>query len=175
MNDKFLRSLELVSINGVQLEVGDIVLYRGKGFLSKCVQFFTKSEYSHAAMVVSNDLVIESNWYKISNVKKIKYNKDIVEIYRYKYGLNKNQKYSLLEESYSFLNKWYDYGQIYGYVLEFFYGIKVNPFNSPQFFICSELVDRAYLKIGIDLVEVRVDGDVTPSNLASSSELVRIL
>lgn len=151
------------------LQIGDIILYRGKGILSKLVCFFTKSKYSHVSMMISNRHIIEANWNKKSNISNFKFNPKRMEVYRFKDGLSAEQQISIVQDSYDFLNKYYDYGQIFGYILEFFTGKrKKNPFNSSSKLICSELVDRAYLKINIDLVEYRADGNVTPEDIAYS-------
>lgn len=169
------KSIEKHKINYVELEIGDIVLYKGNGFFSKLVRFFTKSEYSHVSMMLSDKLSIEANWYKKSNVVPIKYDKDTMEFYRVKGGLTDKQKLVLLQHSYNFLNKVYDYPQIFGYVIRFFDKSKINLFNSTKRLICSELIDRAYLKLGIDLSSENYIGDVTPKDIANSDKLTRIL
>ena len=79
-------------------------------------------------------------------------------------------------EQLNMLNKYYDYAQLLGYVLERFIGKQYNnPLNFDNFIICSELIDKSYQKLGIDLVEYRSYGNVTPDDLAKSKHLERIL
>jgi uncharacterized protein YycO len=164
-----------IIVEGVELEVGDIVLYKGKGLFSRLVSFFTRSKYSHVAMMISDTLLIEANWYKKSNTVPFSYVPENMEIYRLKESLSTDQKLTLLEHCYGFLNKTYDYPQIFGYVLNFFNKNHINVFNSPKKLICSELIDRAYLKIGVDLSSEHFIGDVRPVDLANSDKLIRVL
>jgi hypothetical protein len=158
------------------LEIGDIVLYKaGDDFFSKCVRFFTKSNYVHVSMLVSNDLVIEANWNKKSNIVPFRYNQKKMEIYRVIGGLTTEQKFVLLKSSYLFLNKKYDYPQIFGYIVKYFFKSKSNIFNSPNKIICSELIDRSYLKAGIDLLSENLDGDISPDEIIKSNKLCRVL
>lgn len=160
----------------VDLQPGDIILFKGKGIVSSLVKFFTKSKYSHAAMVLTDNMIIEANWYKNVNIVEFKYDSNTMEIYRLKGGLNANQQLILLQSSYDMLNKYYDYAQLLGYVLERFIGKQYNnPLNFDNFIICSELIDKSYHKLGIDLVEYRSYGNVTPDDLAKSKHLERIL
>ncbi len=163
-------------VEGTELEVGDVILYKGgEGILSRAVQFFTKSKYSHVAMMISDTLLIEANWYKKSNTITFQYDKGKMEIYRVNGGLSVEQKLTLLEHCYGFLNKKYDYPQILGYILRFFNKNKINTFNSSNKLICSELIDRAYLKVGVDLSNEHYVGDVTPEDIVKSEKLKRIL
>ena len=169
-------SIKNISATGLDLQVGDIVLYKnGSGILSKMVQFFTRSKYNHVAMMISDTLVIEANWYKRSSATSFIYDKEKMEIYRYNGGLTGDQKLMLLQHSYEFLNKIYDYPQILGYVVAFLRNSNVGFFNSQNKLICSELIDRAYLKIGIDLSSKKYIGDVTPKDIADSGCLEKIM
>lgn len=159
----------------MELQIGDIVLVKGTGFLSRCVRFFTNSQYSHVAMLVTEKHIIEANWYKKANIVEFKYNPKTMEIYRLKGGLDENQKKILLLHAYDMLNSYYDYFQIFGYVIGSLIGKQyINPFNSSALVICSELIDRAYLSIGIDLVPEKAEGDVVPKDISKSFCLERI-
>jgi Orthopoxvirus protein of unknown function (DUF830). len=152
----------------MEFQVGDIVLYKGNGIVSKLVKFFTKSEYTHVSMLISSNHIIEANWYKKSNIVRFEYDENTIEVYRIKGGLDYTKQIAIIQHSYDFLNKKYDYKQIFWYIYEYFFGKKnKNIFNSNQRLICSELVDKAYLSIGIDLVDFRKDGNVTPADIAN--------
>lgn len=157
----------------MELQVGDIILYKGNGFLSKAVKFFTKSEYSHVSMVISDTHLIEANWYKKSNIIEFKYDETEMEIYRVK-DLTIEQQIVILQRVYKYIDKYYDYAQIIGHLIESF-GLSISHhLNSDKKLICSELIDRAYADINIDLVESRKTGDVTPNDIAKSELLNRI-
>ena len=151
------------------VQIGDIVLYKGKNIFSRLISFFTRSKYTHVSMIISEKYIIEANWYKKSSIVEFKFDPKKMEIYRLENGLNCQQQISIVQHSYDFLNKYYDYGQLIGYIIEFFKGkTKHNPFNSNTRLICSELVDKAYLTINIDLVDYREEGNVTPADIANS-------
>lgn len=159
----------------MELQPGDIILFKGKGFISKMVQFFTKSNYTHAAMMISDKQMIEANWYKKVNIVDFIYDVDIMEVYRYKEKLDINQTIQIVQNSYTMLDKYYDYSQVISYVFEFFLGKHFNnPFNLGNFIICSELIDKSYKFANIDLVPSRMDGNVTPGDLSKSLEIIKI-
>lgn len=157
----------------MELQVGDIILYKGNGFLSKAVKFFTKSEYSHVSMAISDTHLIEANWYKKSNIIDFKYSEKEMEIYRVK-DLTIEQQIIILQRVYKYINKYYDYAQIIGHLIESFGFHISHHLNSDTKLICSELIDRAYSDININLVELRKTGDVTPNDIAKYKILKRI-
>lgn len=159
----------------MELQPGDIIAVKGGGLFSKIVSFFTRSNYTHVSMMISDTKMIEANWYKKVNIVDFTYDKDHIEIYRYKNSLNIHQQIQVVQSSYDMLDKYYDYFQVLWYMLEFFIGKSYHsPLNLENFIICSELIDNSYLKIGINLVDFRSDGNVTPKDIVSSKELIRI-
>lgn len=157
----------------MELQVGDIIAYKGTGVLSKIVRFFTRSKYSHISMAISSTHLIEANWYKKSNVIEFKYNPNEMEIFRVE-NLTVEHQITILQRSYEYINKYYDYIQIFGHLLESLGIVVKNPLNSDNKIICSELIDRAYLDINIDLVDSREEGNVTPNDIVNSKLLKRV-
>ncbi|MNV88366.1 hypothetical protein D3C71_1825630 [compost metagenome] len=51
-------------------------------------------------------------------------------------------------------------------MLEFLTGKNDVIFNSSKLIICSELIDRTYLKLGIDIVKNKTNGDATPKDIS---------
>ena len=45
-----------------QVKRGDILLYKGKGFVSHMIRVVTKSKWSHAAWVLDGNQLLESDW-----------------------------------------------------------------------------------------------------------------
>jgi uncharacterized protein YycO len=159
----------------MELKPGDIIIYKGNSFVSKFVKFFTKSDYTHTSMLISNDIVIEANWYKTANMVGFMYKPEIMEIYRVKGGLTGSQQLQIVQYAYEMFGKTYDYPQIISYIFERFTGKHYyNRFNSKDHIICSELIDNAYGKMGYDLVPTRDLGNVTPADLATSTLIERI-
>ena len=48
------------SLNATELRPGDIILTRSRESLSRMIRIISKGEYSHAAMYIGNNLVMES-------------------------------------------------------------------------------------------------------------------
>ena len=72
------------------LQEGDVLLYRGTGFISKCIQKLTKGQYSHVA-IASQTLggtweSVQFREFKgglsISLENDIVYNKSVIDVYR---------------------------------------------------------------------------------------------
>lgn len=159
----------------MELQPGDIILVKGQSLFSKGVKLFTKSDYTHTTMMISDKQMIEANFYKKVNIVDFKYDPKTMEIYRYKGGLSVSQQINVVQSSYEMLDKYYDYLQIVWYMIEFFIGRHYNsPFHLDNFIICSELIDVAYTNIGINLVPDREKGNVTPDDLFKSNLIGRI-
>lgn len=159
----------------MNLQPGDIVLFKGKGLFAKIVRFFTRSNYSHTAMLITDTTMIEANWNKRVNIVDFVYDPEVMEIYRYKDCLTFSQQINIVQSSYEMLDKYYDYLQVLSYILEYFIGKHYNnPFNIDDFIICSELIDKAYKSNMIELVPWRDEGNVSPDDLAKSKEITRI-
>ena len=159
----------------MNLQPGDIVFFKGKSVFSKLVNYFTSSDITHAAMLISPETMIEANWYKRTNVVKFKYDEKSMEIYRLKEGLDVSQQILVIQSSLQMLDDYYDYFQLINYIFEKFKRRQyINPLNAPNYIICSELIDRTYKELDIDLVHRRSLGNVTPKDLHSSRKIVRI-
>lgn len=72
------------------------------------------------------------------------------------------------------LDKPYDYFQIAGFFFEALFGWR-NTWYMKGKYTCGSLIDRAFLVAGIDLVPLRVAGDVTPEDLYGSRSLSEVL
>lgn len=149
----------------------DILFYKGKSIISKTIQRFTKSPYSHVALVITPDLIVETDWYYPVRYRENVYVHEEFTIKRYEH-LTDEQKEKILEYINEHLDTRYDYIQIIYHVLNILFGWKVR--NDPNTFTCSELIDRAFMYAGIDLDPSREDGSLTPAELFNSPYLVEV-
>lgn len=132
------------------MKVGDVVLVKGKEIVDEIIEDVENSNYSHVAVYVGNNRMIEAVGFKKTgyvNVNKYETESDVFRLN----GLSEMQKLKLL----NYLNK--QVGSYYNYFLllwEFFrYEFHLllpykKDFNSH---ICSTLVNDAYKSIGINL------------------------
>jgi hypothetical protein len=156
------------------IQTGDIILVRGNmPIVSSLVRWFTNSEYTHVAMAVSDELVIEIDINKDLAIRPLTY--DNYDVFRYKKGLSVSQQASLqyYATQVAKTSKGYDWLRILQFACEKLFRTK-KTFNEVHRFVCSEIVDNLYDHINIDLVPEREDGNVTPGQLANSPKLIKV-
>lgn len=150
----------------------DIIFYKRVGFINRLISWLTKSEYTHVALAVSDTEIIEANVFV--NVRRIEFDKaEKVVIKRTRY-LTHEQEKIILNYVNSKLGTKYDYLTIAKKAIHLLLKRDRAIVDNDIRVYCSEIVDRAYLKAGIDLVSNRVDGDVTPSDLYLSEKLIEV-
>lgn len=157
------------------LQIGDILLYKKThSITSRIVSWFTHSEYTHVAIVISNGYVCEIDIDKKLAIRPLR--PDNYDIYRYKNGLTATQQLAMKWYAIKRIhtNKGYDWLHILSFALQKLCKTK-KTFEEVNKVICSEIVDNLYTHIGIDLVPERIDGDVTPVDLARSAILKRVV
>jgi len=124
---------------------GDILLFSGKGFISRGIKFFTNSEYSHVAIAVSGTECIEATAAGVekSDIQTLINKTEHFCVRRIDLTMEQAEKikeraYQLLYESYDFLQ----FISMIPYLLLRKIGITWNSliFNSRVRMICSELV-----------------------------------
>lgn len=159
------------------LQTGDVLLQRPRGLtvaLGMAIEAFAGT-YSHARLAYDEHVAVDVWWPgggRYESIGEI----GVADLYRYKGKLNRDQ----VEIMKSFMEKAttrsYDLPQFLWYVpqtllqgIDWFRG--PNRFDDENKYICSELVDRAYLAAGIDLVPEVEDGDATPYELSNSEHL----
>ena len=151
---------------------GDIIFVKGNSIFSKIIKWVTKSEYTHCAIVVSDDNlhIAEINYKYNLKINHLHY-KDYV-ICRYKYDLTQEQKEKIYNFILNTLNTKYDYIQTIGHLLRKLFGFKI--INNPYMYNCSEFCDKFYKSADINLLENDYEGSVTPGELFRSEILIKI-
>lgn len=127
-------------------ETGDIVFIRGRSWISKVIKWLDKGEFSHVAMFVSDNEIIEAEYSTRVRVVPFKYGD--YEVIRL--NLNGEQKKSVTELSAILEGKRYDFVQIIILLFTLLFGIKgLSKFRDTKEVICSELVGLILDELGI--------------------------
>ncbi|MBM7620012.1 hypothetical protein JOC95_001864 [Bacillus tianshenii] len=157
----------------MKVEAGDLIFVKGNCYASPFIRFFLKSNYTHVTIALDEKHICEVDLFTKMEVLQNPYTE--FDLYRLKGDLSSQQK----EEMVSFLRKrclssrGYDWWRIVSLLLQKYFRQNII-IHSPERYICSEIIDKAYQHLGIDLVEHRVTGDVTPLDLISSPKLLLI-
>jgi hypothetical protein len=140
---------------------GDIVFVKGKGLVSRIIRFFDKGKYTHVAIAVSSNKVIESQRFVKTRIVEMEYEDyDIVQL-----DLTPSERTAIVVASHRLLGTRYDYLQIGWHLLKKLFGLKDNyEGNNPNTLICSELVSRSLYMAGI-IEEFDMLYELTPNQL----------
>jgi len=161
---------------------GDILLYKGRTWISKAIQWFTGSEYSHAGIVAWwNDrlMVLESVDKGVvvtpmsNNIKK--YWGD-VEWFQSIEEISDEQRLKMLEYAQEELGKEYNQFQILIIGFKILLGQNVkhsDKLRKSKKLFCSHYVSSVYNYIGMDLKEKLSDDFTSPDDIAKSPKLVK--
>ena len=155
----------------MQLQAYDILLFKGEFIISKIIEWFTDSKYSHAGLYLGNWTIAEA----LPDGIIIDFLKDRpmgYDVFRYKYPLTNMQKDRLNEFVYLKIATKYNYKELFACLLKEKLGIDF-PFVDDKL-ICSQFVDLSYRYAGINLVDLEKGKIVTPKNLSESKLLVRV-
>jgi uncharacterized protein YycO len=156
------------------MELGDIVFFKGQSWISKIIQKLTGSPYTHVALAMSSDSILEADRFVNTRVRTIE-NHEIYCVMRYKNGLTPEQRKIIFEDGMKTIGTKYDYPQVFMWLIRLLFNYKGQGIvNNANRLYCSELVDRLYKKAGIDLVPDRADGDVLPTHLLNSPLLIQV-
>lgn len=148
------------------MKAGNIVFVEGTGFISRLIKFFDKGKFSHVALAISHDCIIEAEYMTDVVIRDIPMYKHYTVI---DLGLTSEQIDKIPDAALKMLGKSYDYWQILGYVLKDLFSLKgKNRLNNPKNLICSELVYTILYETGIlkDLgINSKEGFDLTPNQL----------
>lgn len=171
--NKTFTTLEKVPVDS-PIQRGDLILFKGSHpITSPLIRWFTDSSYTHVGMAIMPGWVYEMDMDRKLAIYPIR--KSDYDVYRYKESLTDAQMKHLLETCLSRAesNVGYDWWKIASLALEKIFRL-VFFWDHPSREICSEIVDRLYQEIGIDLVPDRYNGHVTPHMIATSPELILV-
>jgi len=130
------------------LQSCDLILYKGNGLVSKLIRLFSKSSFSHVALVLDEFHLLEIDWKYKSKIRHISYSKNNYDVYRYE-GINDSQKQLILENIYSLINIKYSHWENFRSLLYIWFKIRTKDDKSKM--NCLELVNDSYKKADIIL------------------------
>jgi|GEM_PF-1822918 len=155
---------------GENMNQYDIVFYKGKSPISNIIKMFTKSKYSHVALVLDKYHLFETNWSHPAQINHIKYRTKDYDIYRYKSHLTNRQKVLIDDYIQSVLDSKYDFKFLFSRGLKILFNVKIKDDKSRM--TCDELVYLAFKNAGIDLLEGLDKTHILSPNLLSKSKLL---
>lgn len=155
------------------MQPGDLLLIKGDCYPSKLIRFFLKSSYTHVTIALDEYHVCEVDIFKKMKIMKNPY--DEYDLYRVNPQLTDNQKEELIQFLYKkcLTSKGYDWWRVISLCLQKYFRFNII-IHAQDRYICSEIIDKAYQHLGIDLVDWRVTGDVTPLDLLQSKKLAHV-
>ena len=173
----------LVHYAGIRREVrdGDILLFRGKSWLSRIICRVTSSRYSHAAIVAwwnERLMVLEAvgKGIVVSRMSVVvnKYSGK-VELWTTDDNLARTE---VIRAAQRLLGKRYSAYKLIRNLGRLVFGRprheEADPEAPPDDFVCSEFVSRVWRAGGIDLAENSPDMYTKPSDIAKSPHLRKI-
>lgn len=154
----------------MKLEAGDLLFVKGDCNASSLIRFFLKSDYTHVTIAMDDTHICEVDIFRKMEIMKNPYSE--YDLYRLNRKLTDAEKEDLL----NFLrdkcksSRGYDWWRLVSIFIKMYFRWNLVIHEQDRY-ICSEIIDKAYQHIGIDLVKERVTGDVTPLDLLHSKHI----
>lgn len=127
---------------------GDILFVEGTGLVSKLIKWVTGGNWSHTALFLDDETLIETEWntkcriIKIQDTDYLTKNHEIIHV-----PFDKEDRELLNVAIYPFLGAKYDYWLLVKLFFKHVFKIGFKK-NSPQKVVCSELVAHILLILG---------------------------
>lgn len=149
----------------MKLRTGDILFEKDNNLVDKGIQLFTKSPYSHVAMVYDDkeNLIIQSHLGGGVHITSVD-NLNDFDILRIEKLYFEHSEKEIKKVARKYLGKQYDLWQIPGFIFSAMFRGS-NYFNSPHKIICTELIDLICYDLGYNLVHDKFLGDISPGEL----------
>ena len=145
--------------------VGDVLFVKGTGLVSRMIRFVTGGEWSHCAIFLDDNTLLETEWStkcRIINIEDTDYLEKEHKIVRV--PLTEDQKDLLQVVTYMSLGKKYDFWLIFKLFIKCLFGFKVKK-NSYETLVCSELVGYVLLSLGVFTYDEAHIANTSPSEL----------
>ena len=122
---------------------GDILACKNNSYLSKFIRFLTKSKFSHLAIIVNKNEIIEADGI-IGHIcyRNISEYKNYADIYTCD-NLTDEQRNNICKYAISKVGQKYDYYLLFVLFVKQVFGVKIR-IRDGEKDICSELVNDAY-------------------------------
>lgn len=155
------------------MQVGDIVFYKGNGWISKLIAKVSDSKYTHVAIAVDEHRVLEANRFIKSRIVHLDLDSEIHSIYRIP-DLTAFQLTNISSNIQVYKGYPYDYTQIVKWFLQLVFNYELPFVNKANKLFCSELVDYVLYEAGIPRKGTYPLGDVVPHMLIDSYGMEKI-
>jgi len=156
------------------IQSADVIFYRPKSFIGWVISKVTNSPYSHVALAIDSNTLIEANRFIKTRVVPIEYDNKITHIYRLD-NVTQEERDRIVSIALSYEGTDYDYAQIFEMFVRIVFRIKRTLFNNQQKLTCSEVVDNAFYKAGVKRKDLEFLYDITPEELLHKYSLHRVL
>jgi uncharacterized protein YycO len=139
-----------LELEGDYMQIGDICLDKGTGWISKTIEDFEHSKYSHATTFIGYDNLIEAEGFERTGTVPIEKYQNQLDIYTCD-SLTDAQRQEIKEYLIKEVGSRYDYLLLLVEAIRYVFHV-VLPYKEPfKSHICSTLVVDAYKSVGIEL------------------------
>lgn len=145
--------------------IGDVIFVKGTGLVSRMIRFVTGGEWSHCAIFLDDNTLLETEWStkcRIINIEDTDYLEKEHEVISI--PLTQEQKELLQVVTYMTLGKKYDFWLILKLLIKCLFRTKIKK-NSYETLVCSELVGYVLLSLGIFTYDEVHIANTSPSEL----------
>jgi uncharacterized protein YycO len=132
------------------MQIGDIGLEKGTGWISKTIEDFEHSKYSHATTFIGNNELIEAEGFQRTGAVPIEKYKGQLDIYTCD-SLTDEQRQSIKQYLIKQVGSRYDYLLLLVEAIRYVFHVVLPYKEHFHSHICSTLVADAYKSVGIDL------------------------
>ncbi|AOZ62012.1 hypothetical protein QCM8_94 [Bacillus phage QCM8] len=157
-----------------EIQAADVIFYRPKSIIGWVISKVTNSPYSHVALAIDSNTLIEANRFIKTRIVPIEYDKNITHVYRLE-NLTQEEREKIVELAVSLEGTDYDYAQIFEMFVRIVFRMKRTLFNNQKKLTCSEVVDRSFYLAGVKRKDNEFLFDVTPEELIHKYPLTRVL
>lgn len=155
----------------IYLQIGDIVLIKGKNSLSRVIEEIEDSVYSHAAGIVKENEIIEVVLFEKTSYESLDSYKGYADIFTCD-SLNNEQRDGIVKYAENHLGSYYDLPLLLWEFIRYAAHIILPYKQIFQSYICSTLWAEAYRSVGIDLCpNIKYP---SPKDLSESKLLTKI-
>ncbi|MGV3085466.1 hypothetical protein [Enterococcus dispar] len=158
----------------VDIKPGDVIFYRPTGFIGNVICKLTRSEYSHVSLAISPTKIIEANRFIKTRIADLHYTESVHSVYRLN-NISPEDRVKIVNAAVLMEGAGYDYLHIIGLLLRVLFDIRTTVFNKVNRYICSEVIDRAFIEAGIPRKDQKDIGDLTPQELLDKYDLRRVV
>ena len=143
-----------------------ILLFKGRGMVSRLIRWQTNGQYSHAALQLPNGRIIEA-WHKPAKVRLRSRLEDWSNVEAYDVeGMDAAQWSMAMAWAHRQIGKKYDFGGVFRFLTR-------RRKDQDEKWFCSELVFQAVKEGGVDLLSRIKGAQVSPVVLSFSPLLKR--